>query len=284
MRNVLIILSMTTSGALLTGCTFEQAGGEEVGTADSAVTSTNGLSTNGLSTNGLSTNGLSTNGLSTNGLSTNGLSTNGLAALQDPSPTGTAYRQLLQYTVSCAFDPSQSFNFTWTDASNVVHNESYQGALGLAPGWANGPLNDSGQRIVSACLGARTNYFGVSVLVSLRSSYDSIEDQTPDSELRAYPYVEGTFWGNLFAATPYLNACYKTADVAHSRAALRDCASGYPNADGSVTPCGMIAIQGSCSNVCGPFEEEDGYYLHCVDHPGSGNNSRTKLVITTALP
>jgi hypothetical protein len=234
---------------VLTGCIGEGGRGEAdegVGVAQQAALSMNALSMNALSMNALSMNALSMN------------------ALQDPSATGDLFRQLLQYTVGCALTPSQSLSISWTDASGNPESATYVGQLGLAPDWASAPrMHRSEQEWVSACLAARTNYFGVTVHISVRGSDPALIDNTTDAELAAYPYVEGAFWGNLFASTPYLNACNVPANAAHSNADMRDCATGYPDPDGQRDPCGMIALTGSCDAQCEWFDSTNQLYAGC---------------------
>ena len=265
----------------LVGCMTEPDGAD-VGTAQSAVVSDNALSPNALSPNALSPNALSPNALSPNALSPNALSPNGLTALQDPGQGGTLSRALLKYTVSCALTPSQSFSFSWTDASNVVHNETYPGSLGLAPAWATGPLDLTGQEMVSACLAARTNWYGVEVIISVRSSLDPLKSSLTSAETQAYPHIEGAFWGNLFSSSPRLYACYDPDNVATAQADDRDCAYGYVAANGSLEPCGIIALAGSCHDVCRQLQGP--YYPSCRSNPFHGDDDQTRAVITTALP
>ena len=52
------------------------------------------------------------------------------------------------------------------DSTGVVHNESLPGLVGLAPGWATGPLDTAGQEWVTSCMAARLNAYGVSVMLS----------------------------------------------------------------------------------------------------------------------
>jgi hypothetical protein len=271
--------------AVATGCTqvtpFEEQ--ESVGEVSGAFEFENGLSNNGLSNNGLSNNGLSNNGLSNNGLSNNGLSSDNLAAIQDPTGTGTSARLFIRYVVACAFTPAQAFAFSWTDTDGIVHAEQYLGELGLAPNWATQALNLEGQRMVSACMATHVNYYGVHVTISARSGEEPLRLSSHDPELNAYPKVEGAFWGNLWAPTPYINACYVGTNVANSRAQFRDCAAGHLNSDGTVAQCGIINIVGSCASVCKKFSKSRGYYEDCRERPGV-NNKRTDLVITTALP
>jgi hypothetical protein len=235
----------------LTGCAPEPTDEEVLASAQSAA---------------LSTNALSTNALSTNALSTNALSTKALAAIQDPGATGALSRELLQYIAGCALTPTQSISFSWTDAGGVTHDEMYRGQLGLAAEWADGPLTRrSSQDLVSACLAARTNYFGIPVHLSMRGGADVLADNTTSAELAAYPYVEGAFWGNLFTATPRLYACYDPSNVAHAWADERVCATGYPTGHGQFTPCGIIALTGSCEDRCRGFDRRGQYYRGCGD-------------------
>ena len=152
------------------------------------------LADNSLAPNSLAPNSLAPNSLAPNSLAPNSLAPNSLAALQAATADGAAVRQLLKYTVSCALGPTQSFAFSWTDAISLNHNEVYWGLLGIAPTWATSPLTDEGsQRLVSACLAARVNYYGVSVVISMRSALDPLATATNSAELAAYPHIEGAF-------------------------------------------------------------------------------------------
>ncbi|WP_437810020.1 hypothetical protein [Sorangium sp. So ce1078] len=238
------------------------------------------VSGNALSYNALSYNALSYNALSYNALSYNALSPAAASALQDPGEGGDLFRTLVKYTVSCALDASQAFSFSWTDAAGTTHNEVYHGELGLADTWGDGPLGAGGKQVVSACLAARTNRYGVSVVISMRSHQDPLRHEVGREERDAYPHVEGAFWGDLFAETPYLRACYNEGSVETSRAAHRDCAAGSADGSGGVEPCGMIEIVGSCQDLCSKLHPPGQYYKDCQD-PDSG---KTRYVITTALP
>lgn len=233
--------------------------------------------------NQLTMNALALNGIALNGIALNTLDPQALAAIQDPGTQGTLARAFLKYAVGCAFNTSQSFSFTWTDASNVVHQETYTGELGVAPGWATGPLDNAGERMVSACVAARVNYYEVPVTISMRSLTEPLKILRGSQELAAYPDVEGAFWGNLWAPRPFIKACYNSPTVANSRAWKRDCAAGHLRTDGTIEECGIIDIVGACSSVCQPLNGAGQYYPSCIERPGQGG-STTKLVITTALP
>jgi hypothetical protein len=183
--------------------------------------------------------------------------------------------------VGCALNASVSFNFSWTDAQGMLHHETYPGILGLAPDWATGPLSTIDMQMVSACLAARTNWYGVPVTISMRSHRDPLRTKVHSDELDAYPDVEGAFWGNIFTTTPYLRACYNQQTISNSRAWQRDCAVGHLDAQGSgIQPCGMISILGRCEDLCKKLDVAGQYYKDCTD-PTLGS---TGLVITTALP
>ncbi len=221
---------------------------------------------------------LTENALSPNALSPNALSPNALSSLLAPGADGDLARMLLRYVVGCALGPGQSFALSFQDAGGQ-HNEVYKGLLGLAPAWASGPLDQAGQQMVSACLAARTNWYSITVMISVRSAEAPLHGTTSAVERLLYPATEGAFWGNLFASTPYLRACYQVEHAAHSRALLRDCAAGHLEQNGSVSACGMISLLGDCDLLCAKLDAE-GATPECHD-PTHGP---TPYVLTTALP
>lgn len=239
---------------------------------------------NRLSSNSLALNSLALNGIALNGIALNTMDPQSLAAIQDPGDQGTLARAFLRYAIGCAFTPSQSFGFTWTDATNVVHAESFAGELGVAPAWATGPLDATGQRMVSACVVARVNYYQVPVMLSIRSMEYSLRVLSGAQELVDFPHVEGAFWGNLWGPSPAIYACYNGATVANSRAWYRDCATGHLREDGTIEECGIIDVVGPCNTVCASLNGGGQYYPFCVEKPYSAGNANTKLVVTTALP
>ncbi|WP_437319382.1 hypothetical protein [Sorangium sp. So ce385] len=222
---------------------------ELVGEAESALENGNGMLANALSPNALSPNALSPNALSPNALSPNALSPNALSAIRDTGTNGTLSRSLLRYVVSCALTPDQTFSFSWTDSGGVVHQETYRGDLGFAPWWAYQALSDDYQKEwVTACLASRTNWYGVSVVISSRGPH-SKTSSTP-TERQQYSMREGAFWGNLFSPTPYVQACYSSTGVTRARQLQRDCAAGHLAGGSAVQQCGAINIVGACDSIC----------------------------------
>lgn len=270
-------------GVAMTGCVAEVEGSAD--DLDEPTAESHGalVGGNALTANALNLNALNLNALNLNALNLNALSSGNLAAIRDPSATGALAREALRYLVGCALGGSQSFAFDWTDSSGAVHHESYPGQLGVATGWATAPLGLDAQRMVSACMAARVNYYQVPVVISARSLTEPLKTLTNDQELQDYPDVEGAFWGNLFAGQPFINACYNTATVSNSRAWKRDCAAGHPTSGGQIQECGMIRIVGSCSSVCQTLNGAGQYYPSCVERPGIATTT-IKLVVTTGLP
>jgi hypothetical protein len=265
-RNSILMLSIL---ALLVGCADpDDPEDDPTGEAEGSLISWNALNPNALSPNALNPNGLdpsalNPSALSPSALSPSALSPSALAAIQAPGSSGTLSRQLLKYTVECAFTPSQSFSFSWTDSSNLIHDETYYGLLGLEPEWSSRPLSAAGQEWVSACLAARVNWYGVQVTISVRAVNHVLSTST-SVELSDYDMLEGAFWGNLFSASPSAYACHHAPNVSYSRSVLRDCAVGHLDlATGAVQDCGMIHVLGSCADTCTALASTDMSYSSC---------------------
>ncbi len=172
---------MVLAGALLisnVACAIDESplAGSRAASSTSNQLATNQLATNALTTNQLATNQLATNQLATNQLATNGLTSGELAdpevvhAMEDPGA-----REVMRYLVSCALAPDMQV--TWTSKFTGLR-ETWNGGLSLCPDWFLGPLSLACQERVSACLLARNNAFGTSVLFSMRgrvASGDAIE-------------------------------------------------------------------------------------------------------------
>jgi hypothetical protein len=265
-----------------------------VGTATSPLVDANALNANALNANALNANALNANGLSgvamlsptmlaAAPLSFGALVAGAVTALEDTTDTGGISRQLAQYTASCALDPSQSFDFSWVDATGVTHDESYPGLLGLATDWAGQPLSSVfEQEWVSACLISRVNYLGVTVELSSRGLFPGLDD-TPESELDAYTMQEGAFFGNVFTTIPTAYACDYVPDDAYSQSQDRFCAAGYVDASGDVDSCGIIQRLGSCDDYCTPLSRGQFRWLCAAEPLDQGWQGLTWAVITVFL-
>ncbi|UQA56234.1 hypothetical protein [Polyangium aurulentum] len=275
---------MTAALTALAGC-YGDAGDAMDLESDSAVSAqleleaANALVPNALVPNALVPNALVPNALVPNALVPNALAPNALASIKDPGAAGEMSRAFLRYAVGCAFRPDQSLAFAWTDADGVEHEEEFVGALGLAPQWQTAALDEAGQRWVSACLAARTNWYGVPVTLSTRARAASLVAPTAQ-ELASYPIEEGAFWGNLFAPTPKLYACHAAANVSHARSLQRDCAAGHVDGQ-NVVECGIIEIVGTCEDSCDPLTGSGQYHPRCGDP--AQPTQKTGHVITVFL-
>ena len=225
---------------------MEEAG-ESLGThADELLSqnglSTNGLSTNGLSTNGLSTNGLSTNGLSTNGLSTNGLSTNGFSTWFGANPAKGD--EVMRYIARCALASGQSLTYTYAGKTYT-----WTGVLGLAPGWAGGsPATLAEQQVVSGCLAAHVNKYGVHLNISVqgRDALGAVLPSTSE-ELQTFGQPEAVFFGNLFNGEGLFAA--NDADyLAYDQSTVRAC--GLSSWSGDPDCAVVISHVGSARSYC----------------------------------
>ena len=233
-------------GVILSACgTPPQVGP----TADALLTknglSANGMSANGMSANGMSANGMSANGMSANGLSANGLSANGLATadfaawfMYDP-PMGN---MIMRYLVKCALPAGETLTYE-------LGGEEYRwfGVLGLAPGWAAGAMTPPEQQLMTACLGAHSNKFGLHIALSVRGPLADGQTLIPldPGEDTALPVPEGCFFGNLFDGSGV-----------YSGAFLDDWPAGQTNPRGCAVEGGLpgdcppIQSLGSCADVC----------------------------------
>jgi hypothetical protein len=174
----------------------------QTGMSREEIINSNRLTTNRLTTNRLTTNRLTTNALTGHQLTTSGLLSDALIAQAvtssevrpDGATEGEATRELLQYVYSCAMPEGTTMDL-------VVEGVSYgtlHGAIGLAPEWGEegGSCGETCQRWISACLLARTNFWGVPVEISLRGNHPALV--TAAEERAAYPLREGSYYGNIF--------------------------------------------------------------------------------------
>lgn len=155
-------------------------------------------------------------------------------------------RTTLKYLASCALDEQ-------TVLTAVHQGVSYEfpGGMGLAPAWHARAMTGEEQRWVSACMLARTNLFGATVQISMRSPISTRAPglQVSRQESEQYSLHEGTFFGNLFAEKPVSYVC----SPAHRNAARRIVAShrrvcALPKtrlSKSSLTACGMVHV-GEC--------------------------------------
>lgn len=247
---------------LLNGC-IETAQDFVVDRAYRAVSTTNGVSMNGVSMNGVSMNGVSMNGLLMRGVVRNGLeSVNAHSLIETASGAS-----LLAYLVQCALPAGEVLMID----HEMAPPEGFPGLLGVAPGWRNGSLEETGKRAMSACMLAHVNAYGVSVPISARQHG---LDDTTEEERERFRSFEGAFFGNLFERNPVMLTCGGATppdfsvpypDHEKSDRLLRRCTDSE-NIVSDATLCGMTYV-GRCSEICAT--EVGGSYRDCLTSSGT---------------
>jgi hypothetical protein len=160
-------------------------------------------------------------------------------------------RETFSYLVSCALKAGNNVTVT---VNGVQY--TYMGAIGLEDAWLKNPLPLKSYQYVSSCILARTNYFGVSVPISLRGP----DYTTSAAEKTAFTVVEGAFWGDVFTPGADMAACsspLKLSGSTISTLPLRECTVSL---DGITTKCGF-RYAGDCSRVCNA--DGSGVYTTC---------------------
>ena len=199
--------------------------------------------------------------LSSNGLSTNGLSTNGFVSWFNLDPTTAD--SVMHYVVTCALAANDSRTFT-----NPVTGATYtwHGGLGLATAWAQGNAATlQEQQVVSACLAAHANKYGMHVPISvLGRSATNTEIPYSSGELSTYGEQEGCFFGNLFDGTGVF-AANDQPFLSADRSTPRTC--GLASSAGQ-TDCAPIVQVGQCATLCTVAQDGSGaalpYYEKCT--------------------
>ncbi|QRK13675.1 hypothetical protein JQX13_18830 [Archangium violaceum] len=240
-----------------TGCGVQELPSEEqelaLHTQERAVQEDNGLSLNGLSLNGLSL-----NGLSLNGLSLNGLSTTNFANWFNGNPAG--HEQLMRYMVRCAVPAGQTRSFV-NPSTGVFY--TWQGGLGLAPSWASGaPATVVEQQVVSACLAAHANNYGLHISISvLGRDANGVDIPYTADELASFPRKESCFFGNVFTSEGLFAGNDRNA-LAAEESTSRPCGlRGYGAL--SNAECTQLKRIGQCEQHC-TLDANGMYYTQCT--------------------
>jgi ricin-type beta-trefoil lectin protein len=164
---------------------------EDFGAANEDLESTNGWAMNGWAMNGLSMNGLSQNGWAMNGWAMNGLSLPNSLSSTTGLMTTSGGRMIMQYMVKCAYAAGTSV----TKQDQYGTSYTFQGSIGIAPELATGCDLDCQEKI-SACMLAHVNNSGQHISIWMVGPDTGIGWDTS----ALYPYQEGAFFGNIFAA------------------------------------------------------------------------------------
>ncbi|QIM50737.1 hypothetical protein [Hydrogenophaga crocea] len=122
--------------------------------------------------------------------------------------TGDSFeRAFARYLISCALGPDTRVVVPPSRPGEAT--DVFPGEMGLANEWAHQALQPEAQRLVSACLLARTNHFGVPVLLSLRQpqAAPGTSLHADERERASFSRLEGKFFGNLFTTPPRAYYC-----------------------------------------------------------------------------
>jgi hypothetical protein len=214
---------------------------------------------NGLSLNGLSLNGLSLNGLSLNGLSLNGLSTPEFASWFQTDPE--LNNLVMKYVVLCAAPAGVRRTYT-APATGTTY--VWTGSLGLAPDWTNGSsANTAEQRIVSACLAAHANKYGVNISISVQGlSATGVPIPTSAQELVLYSEKEACFFGNLFTQKGlYVGNDGRPLNDRESTA--RACALSTRKNVANQVCSPLVRVEQDCARFC-TLDASRRFYVSCT--------------------
>ncbi|PTL85340.1 hypothetical protein [Vitiosangium sp. GDMCC 1.1324] len=246
---------------------FELEAGDETGELAEELRGANGLSLNGLSLNGLSLNGLSLNGLSLEGLSSAEFDT---WFQENPE----LHNQVMKYVVRCAVPAGVTR--TYTSASTGM-TRTWKGNLGLAPDWTNGaPATVAEQQIVSACLAAHADKYGVHTRISVlgRGATGEAIPYTSE-ELQRFSEREACFFGNLFTDEGVFVG-NDGRPLNNRESTTRACALSSRRNDDNQECLPIVRVERDCARFC-TLDASRKFYVSCtyngVEYP----------VITTRL-
>jgi hypothetical protein len=174
-------------------------------------------------------------------------------------------RERLKYLIGCAL-PEGAVVETWVGGKHY----EFAGELGLAPAWSRRALTPQESRWVSACILARTNWYGVAVQISLRAASARGARLRADAAERArFPLHEGAFFGDIFRRNAPAYVCLGGSSTRREetlRALRRICTlpDGHLTAEmQALSHCGFI-IAGSCAAQ--PYTQADVDYSEEVVH------------------
>jgi hypothetical protein len=305
-RDATFSLILLAASGCLEGA--EPAPPADLASDTSALESSNALTTNALVSNALTSNALISNALISNALISNALISNALIsnalisnalisnALTPYGMTeGEMARLALRYMYSCAMPAGSSMELV----IGGVSYGTYEGQIGLAPQWGieGGSCDQSCQRWVSACMLARTNYYGVPVRISLRGNHPAL--QVSEAEAAEFSLREGSFFGNVFgeevmvAEPDYLGYAFCAPKQGRPLHACSGEASALKHVTqrlcASSGACG-IDVVGDCASACSAPNSVGGYgqcTATCWDEtdmwPGQAHDMPYTEVITVHL-
>jgi hypothetical protein len=195
--------------------------------------------------NGMTGNGLCQNGLAAQGLTLAALSSTNFASWFNVNPGLSD--MVMKYVYRCAA-PAGTF-LSWKNPTTGV-TYTWPGWLGLAPGWTGGAAATvAEQQVVTACLGALTNKYGVNVAIAVEGrTATGVQIPILPTELDTFSVKEACFFGNLFTGAGVFSGIDHSI-WANPLSSARACA--FDNtASGANTECPPMVFVGKCSDYC----------------------------------
>lgn len=142
--------------------------------------------------------------------------------------------------------------------------------MALAPGWLDRELTTDEQRWVSACMFARTNYFGKHIEISMRGNHPTAPSLkiTPKEE-QSFTLYEGGFFGNIFLEHPVAYTCTGQRTEAEKKDPILQWRVCTQPEKLPFSKCHFI-ITGSCDNPKSTIVEKTTYkeIVHVFLKPG----------------
>jgi len=236
----------------------------------------NGVTLNGVTLNGVTLNGVTLNGVTLNGVTLNGVTLNGAVASEFAawfSQDVALNSMVMKYLVRCAVPGGETRSYQ-DEATGTTY--TWEGSLGLAPNWARGKrMNEREQQLVSACMAAHANKYGLHVPLSVlgRNARNQPIPYTAE-ELETFSRREACFFGNLFT-NEGLFAGVDGAYLNNDESSPRACGlTSEQNAGAS--QCNPIVNVASCETYC-TLDPSGLFYTECT------YNGRTYLPLTTRI-
>lgn len=268
--------------ALVAACAVEPTEATRESSTSSNVIVVNHIAVNHIAVNHIAVNHIAVNRISGLHLSGSRVTVSQNTAALLATPEG---QEVFALIVSCAM-PSEI-----TLVANINGTQfEFPGDAGLAPQWLLLPLDENGQRWVSACMLAKVNDHDVAIPISMRGP--NLALGVSDDERELWPLEEGAFFGNVF--TPGNQpiqwfACRGRDKASGDSGTLTDrvCAEPDPAHPG-LTLCGFT-FAGDCGNFatdqsCESFSSSGTYYRQCHTAPLQARGCAAQVfpqVITT---
>jgi hypothetical protein len=261
---------------VLAGCGPQDSPSEEEAPGRTAqfLAGSNGLALNGVVINGMVINGMVINGMVINGLGTEGLTSPDFINWfnQDPALND----MVMKYVVYCATNWGLQKIFT-NPNTGVTH--VWDGWLGLAHHWSEGsPATLAEQQLVSACLAAHVNTYGLHIQLSLLGDKATNRPlYIAKGELEEYSTREACFFGNLFNGEG-LYAGNDRNSLSPAQSTPRRCGLSQ-TLSGTDPECSPITRLGSCEKLSCTLDRDSNYYRTC-----SYNGVEYKALTTRLRP